>query len=81
MSRLSAIRRDMVSKNGKRKIEYKGGVYYWYVRIVNNEHRVHIMSDDKKVKLDYPFFDSEIPITPQVIRQHLNEYYDHLSQF
>ena len=66
----------MVSKKGKRKIEYEGKIYYWYVRIGTNGHRVHILSEDKKIHLEYPFLDTEVPITPQVIRDHLKAYYD-----
>lgn len=66
----------MVAKDNKRKIEYAGITYYWYVRINDRGHRVHILSEDKKVYLEYPFLDTEIPITPQTIRKHLKEYYD-----
>lgn len=51
----------MVSKKNKRKIVYEGTNYYWYVRINEHGHRVHIISDDKKVHLEYPFLDTEIP--------------------
>ncbi len=54
----------MVSKKNKRKIVYEGTNYYWYVRINEHGHRVHIISDDKKVHLEYPFLDTEIPVTP-----------------
>lgn len=57
----------MVSKKNKRKIVYEGTNYYWYVRINEHGHRVHIISDDKKVHLEYPFLDTEIPVTPQDI--------------
>lgn len=46
----------MVSKKNKRKIVYEGTNYYWYVRINEHGHRVHIISDDKKVHLEYPFW-------------------------
>lgn len=52
----------MVSKKNKRKIVYEGTNYYWYVRINEHGHRVHIISDDKKVHLEYPFLDTEIPV-------------------
>ena len=64
----------MVSKMGKRKIEYEGAIYYWYISVGENGHRVHIISEDRKVKLEYPFLDTEVPITPQVIRNHLKQY-------
>lgn len=64
----------MVSNKNKRKIEYGGESYYWYVRVDDSGHRVHIISDDKKVHLEYPFIDTEIPVTPQDIRNYLKEY-------
>lgn len=64
----------MVLKKYKRKIIYKNSVYYWYVKTTNNSHRVHIISDDKKLHLEYPFFDTELPITPQIIKNHLKDY-------
>ncbi|MDE5781028.1 MAG: hypothetical protein K2I03_06060, partial [Lachnospiraceae bacterium] len=69
----------MVNEKNKRKIRYNGTVYYWYVRVENSTHKVHIISEDKKVNLEYPFFDSELPITPQIIRNHLKEYNESLS--
>ncbi|MDE7416678.1 MAG: hypothetical protein K2N44_10345 [Lachnospiraceae bacterium] len=66
---------NMVLQNNKRKIEYEGTCYYWYVRVNDYGHRVYIVSEDKKVHLEYPFLDTEIPVTPQEIRKHLKEYY------
>ena len=68
----------MVSKKNKHKIEYEGTSYYWYVKVNDHSHRVHIISNDKKVHLEYPFFDIEIPVTPQDIRNHLKEYYKNI---
>lgn len=70
---------SMVTEKNKRKIVYKGINYYWYVRVSEHRHRVHIISEDKKVHLEYPFLDTEIPVTPQDIRNHLKEYYANLS--
>lgn len=64
----------MVSRKNKRRIEYEGTTYYWYVRINDHGHRIHIISDDKKVHLEYPFSDTEVPVTPQEIRKHLKAY-------
>lgn len=69
----------MVSKKSTRKLEYEGINYYWYVRVNDLGHRVHIMSEDKKLHLIYPFTDTEVPITSQDIRKHLKEYYTNLS--
>lgn len=65
----------MVLKKGKRKIQYDGQVFFWFVRADNtNTRRIHILSEDKKINLEYPLFDSEVPVTPSYIR-HLLEHY------
>lgn len=69
----------MVHSKNKRKIEYGGNTYYWYVRITDRGHRVHILSNDKKVHLEYPFLDTEVPVTPQDIRNHLKDYLNAVS--
>ena len=69
---------NMVSKKKKRKIEYEGTCYYWYVRVNDHGHRVYIVSEDKKVHLAYPFLDTEIPVTTQDIRKHLKEDYNNV---
>ncbi len=73
------LEKSMAFKKDKRKIEYEGKNYYWYVRVNEHGHRVHIISDDKKMHLEYPFLDSEIPITPQDIRNHLKKYHTDIS--
>lgn len=66
----------MVSKKGKRKIEYDGKLLYWFVRANDSGNlRIHILSEDKKINLEYPFFDSEIPVTPSYIRHLLDGYF------
>lgn len=69
----------MVYSKNKRKIEYDGNTYYWYVRITGCGHRVHILSGDKKVHLEFPFLDTQAPVTPQDIRNHLREYLNTVS--
>ena len=64
----------MVSGKNKRKIEYEGTDYYWYVRVNDHGHKVHIISEDKNLHLEYPFIDTEVPVTPQNIRKHLKKY-------
>ena len=64
----------MISHKGKRRIEYEGNLYYWYVRVNDRGHRVHILSDDRKIYLEYPFLDTELPVTPREIRDRLEEY-------
>ena len=63
----------MVLKKGKRKLIYNGTVFYWYVR--NNLEgipRIHILSEDKKINLEFSLFDKELPVTPKEIRVNLN---------
>lgn len=57
----------MVLKKNKRKIVFNNSVFYWYVRIDDSCHRLHIISDDKKIHLVYPFIDTEMPVTPQLV--------------
>lgn len=64
----------MIAKKGMRRIEYEGKVYYWYVRVGEFGHRVHVWSEDRKVHLVYGFLDTEVPITPRDVRRHLREY-------
>ena len=60
----------MVSKKGKRKLEYNGTVFYWFVRKnAAGIPRIHILSEDKKINREYPCFDSEEPVVPSYIRQ------------
>lgn len=67
----------MVSKKGKRKIEYDGKMFYWYVRMNDKgKVRIHILSEDKKLNLEYAPFDAEIPVTPLYIKHLLNNYFD-----
>lgn len=63
----------MVSKKGKRKIEYHGEIYYWFVR--KNDKgipRIHILSENKKINLEYPLFDTEVPVTTRDIYSYLS---------
>lgn len=59
----------MVAKKGKRKIEYEKNTFYWFVRINNSgTPKIHILSEDKKINLEYFLFDKEVPVTPSYIR-------------
>lgn len=63
-------------KERKRKIEYEGNIFYWFVRADDNGRlRIHILSEDKKINLEYPPFDSEVPVTPSYIRRLLDNYF------
>lgn len=66
---------NMISRKGKRRIEYEGNLYYWYVRVNDRGHRVHILSEDRKIHLEYPFLDTELPVTPKEIRDRLKAYH------
>ena len=65
-----------VSPKGKRKIIYLNETYYWFVR-KNDEGilRSHIISDDKKINLERPMFDTEIPVTGAYINELLDNYF------
>lgn len=63
----------MVNKKGKRKLIYAGKIFYWFVRIDDAGHRIHIVSDEGK-HLAYPFLDTEVPVTPGYIRKLLEEH-------
>ncbi len=63
----------MISTKEKRKIVHEGSTFYWYVRSDGaGILRIHIMSEDKRINLEYPLFDSEVPVTPSYIRYLLN---------
>lgn len=67
----------MISSRGKRKMIYNGNVFYWFVR-KNAEGiiRIHILSGDKKINIEYPPFDTEIPVTPKEIKRILVNYFN-----
>ena len=55
----------MINKKGKRKIIFKDKEYYWFVRVEKDgSHRIHIMTEDKKINLAFPMFDTEVAVTP-----------------
>lgn len=67
----------MILKKGKRKINFKGNIFYWFVRANPAGHqRIHIMSEDKKVNLEFPPIDSEVPVEPSYIRELLERYFN-----
>ena len=70
----------MISSRGKRKIIYNGNVFFWFVR-KNAEGmiRIHILSEDKKINIESPPFDTEIPVTPKEIKHILANYFDNNS--
>ena len=65
----------MVSKKGKKKLLYGGKSFYWFVRANSNGvPKIHILSEDKKINLEYPLFDREIPSTAAYVKYLLKEY-------
>lgn len=63
----------MLNKKGKRKLEYDGRVFYWFVRIDDAGHRIHIISEEGTHWV-YPFLDTEVPVTPGYIRSLLRKH-------
>lgn len=64
-----------VSAEYKRKLIYKEQLFYWYVRKKREGiPRLYILSDDKKVHLERPLFDTEVPVTPADVVKQLEEY-------
>ena len=73
---LFEVGEDMVSKKGKRKFEYEGKSFYWFIRTNDvGILKIHILSNDKKINLEYPMFDSEVPVTPSYIKKLLDDYF------
>jgi len=64
----------MISTKRKRKLEYQGIKYYWYIK-KDSDHisRIHIMSEDKSLQL-VRGFDREIGIGTQYIRDLLSRH-------
>ena len=57
-----------INTKGKRKIVFNDEVYYWFVRIEKDgSHRIHILTEDKKINLVYPVVDTEASVTPAYI--------------
>lgn len=67
----------MVSKKGKRKIEYNDNIFYWYVsKKPDGNTKIHILSEDKRINLEFAPFDAELPVTPKEIKTKLERYFD-----
>lgn len=61
----------MINKKGKRKVEYGGQTYYWYVKKQSGVPRIRILSADKKTQLNYGF-DKEVPVSNRYIKNLLD---------
>lgn len=67
----------MVSKKGKRKIEYNGITFYWFIRKNSFDiPKIHILSEDKKIHLEYSLFDSDDSTTKKEIERLLHRYFN-----
>lgn len=68
----------MISGKGKRLLEYNMEKYYWFVRSDRTgTMKIHILSEDKRIILEYPVFDKEVPVTPAYIRKLLEDHLQH----
>jgi len=66
----------MVSKKGKRKFEYNGKTFYRFVRAdADGIPRLHILSDDRKINLEYPLSDREISNVSSYVKELLTDYF------
>ena len=58
----------MTAKKGRRRFVYNGEVCCRYAR-VGDCHSVVIYSADRKLRIEEPFVDTEVSITPQTVRE------------
>lgn len=59
----------MISTKGKRKLEYNGINYYWYIKKDSDQiPRIHVVSEDKTLQLTFGF-DREIGIGTQYVKE------------
>ena len=66
-----------VSAKEKRKHIYNNETYYWFVRKNSDGNpRIHIISNDKKINLERPVFDTEVPLTGAYISKILDDYFE-----
>lgn len=66
----------MVSKKGKRRMEYNGIIFYWFIKKnLSGIPKIHILSEDKKINLEYSLFDTEVSTTKKEIEKLLKIYF------
>ena len=59
-----------INTKGKRRIIVNDKEFYWFVRVEEDgSHRIHIMTSDKKMNWTYPMLDTEVPVTPEYVRE------------
>lgn len=57
-----------INTKGKRKIIFNNEVFYWFVKLEKDgSHRIHILTEDKKINRVYPMVDTEVSVTPSYI--------------
>lgn len=67
----------MVLKKGKRKLVCDGKMFYWFVRKNQSGTAIiHILSEDKKIHLEYPLFDETVDSTKLEVERRLRAYLD-----
>lgn len=67
----------MIATKRKRKLTFEGKNYYWYIREEGTDWRspvIHIISEDKKLRLAY-HFDRDIAVGTQYIKELLAMYF------
>jgi len=66
---------ELLSEKGKRKLEYQGRIYYWYIKKdADDVPKICIISDDKKLQLKHGF-DREMIIGPAYIKGLLQRHF------
>ena len=65
----------MISKKGKRRVEFGGETYYWFIK-KNGDGipEITIVSEDKSLRLTYGF-DREMGIGAQYIKTLLEDHF------
>lgn len=59
----------MIATKGKRKLEYDGINYYWYIKKDSDLiPRIHVVSEDKALQLTFSF-DREMGIGTQYVKE------------
>lgn len=66
----------MINEKGKKKLEFQGENYYWFVRKdTDGSPKLHIISADKKLQLKYGL-DKEMTISAAYIKDVLQKHYE-----
>ncbi|WP_154662802.1 hypothetical protein [Ruminococcus albus] len=50
-------------------------MFYWYVRVTEGRHRIHVISEDKKIRICSPFRDTEESVTSAAVRALIDKHY------